>query len=195
MLKSGGLGLILAVLFSIILLAGVFQALFGLTRLGTVIRFIPQPVMSGFQNSAALLLQSANDKHPDGLANSSGKVGKNLMFNGQTAAFGYFEHPLNEYKSVQVTRIIHDFYDSSPRRGFYGGGGSGEDDHHRQRHRRRLHPHHGRGGRSHAGGALGDDGPPDRLPSHAPRAPPRGRQLPQLHLWIVIVLCYDLAGC
>ena len=55
-LKSGGLGLTLAVLFSIILLAGAFQALFGLTRLGTVIRFIPQPVMSGFQNDAALLL-------------------------------------------------------------------------------------------------------------------------------------------
>ena len=55
-LKSGGLGLTLAVLFSIMLLAGVFQALFGLTRLGTVIRFIPQPVMSGFQNAAALLL-------------------------------------------------------------------------------------------------------------------------------------------
>ena len=55
-LKSGGLGLTLAVLFSIILLAGAFHALFGLTRLGTVIRFIPQPVMSGFQNAAALLL-------------------------------------------------------------------------------------------------------------------------------------------
>jgi len=55
-LKSGGLGLVLAVLFSTILLAGAFQALFGLTRLGTVIRFIPQPVMSGFQNAAALLL-------------------------------------------------------------------------------------------------------------------------------------------
>ncbi len=30
---------------------------------------------------------------------------------------------LNEYKSVQVTRILHDFYDSDPKRGFYGGGG------------------------------------------------------------------------
>ncbi|HXJ09639.1 MAG TPA: SulP family inorganic anion transporter, partial [Burkholderiales bacterium] len=55
-LKAGGLALILAVLFSIILLGGLFQALFGLTRLGTVLRFIPQPVMSGFQNAAALLL-------------------------------------------------------------------------------------------------------------------------------------------
>ena len=55
-LKSGGLPLTLAALFSIILLAGVFQTLFGLTRFGTLIRFIPQPVMSGFQNAAALLL-------------------------------------------------------------------------------------------------------------------------------------------
>jgi choline dehydrogenase-like flavoprotein len=73
--------------------------------------------------TARLLLMSESSRFPQGLANSSGKVGKNLMFNGQSSAFGYFEHPLNEYKSVQVTRIIHDFYDSDPRRGFYGGGG------------------------------------------------------------------------
>jgi choline dehydrogenase-like flavoprotein len=30
---------------------------------------------------------------------------------------------LNEYKSVQVTRLVHDFYDADPQRGFYGGGG------------------------------------------------------------------------
>jgi MFS superfamily sulfate permease-like transporter len=55
-LKSGGLALTLSALFALVLLAGVFQALFGLTRLGTVLKFIPQPVMSGFQNAAALLL-------------------------------------------------------------------------------------------------------------------------------------------
>ena len=55
-LKSGGVAVIIPVLFAIILLAGVFQALFGLTRLGTLIRFIPQPVMSGFQNAAAVIL-------------------------------------------------------------------------------------------------------------------------------------------
>jgi SulP family sulfate permease len=54
--RSGGLALVLAALFSTILLAGVFQALFGLLRLGGIIRLIPQPVMSGFQNAAALLL-------------------------------------------------------------------------------------------------------------------------------------------
>lgn len=70
-----------------------------------------------------LLLMSANARHPDGLANSSGFVGRNLMLNAHSAAFGVFEHPLNEYKGVQVTRMIHDFYETDPERGFYGGGG------------------------------------------------------------------------
>jgi choline dehydrogenase-like flavoprotein len=50
-------------------------------------------------------------------------VGKYLMFNQGGAVHAVFEHELNEYKSVQVTRILHDFYDSDPKRGFYGGGG------------------------------------------------------------------------
>lgn len=70
-----------------------------------------------------LLLMSESSRFPDGLANGSGLVGKYLMFNGQTASYGVFEHPLNEYKSVQVTRILLDFYDADPARGFYGGGG------------------------------------------------------------------------
>ena len=73
--------------------------------------------------SARLLLMSANAKFPDGLANSSGLVGRNLMFNTYAEVNAIFEHELNEYKSVQVTRIVHDFYDSDPKRGFYGGGG------------------------------------------------------------------------
>jgi choline dehydrogenase-like flavoprotein len=70
-----------------------------------------------------LLLNSANDRFPDGLANSSGVVGKYLMFNQGGQAHAEFEHELNEYKSVQVTRVLHDFYETDPRRGFYGGGG------------------------------------------------------------------------
>lgn len=70
-----------------------------------------------------LLLNSANARFPQGLANSSGMVGKHLMFNQGSAVHAVFEHELNEHKSVQVTRIVHDFYDSDPRRGFYGGGG------------------------------------------------------------------------
>jgi choline dehydrogenase-like flavoprotein len=70
-----------------------------------------------------LLLLSESAQFPHGLANSSGLVGKHLMFNYTGRAVGVFEHELNEYKSVQVTRIVHDFYDSDPRRGYYGGGG------------------------------------------------------------------------
>lgn len=54
--RSGGLPLILAVILATILLAGVFQLLFGLIRLGTLIKFTPHPVMAGFQNAAAILL-------------------------------------------------------------------------------------------------------------------------------------------
>jgi choline dehydrogenase-like flavoprotein len=70
-----------------------------------------------------LLLLSTSPQFPDGLANSSGLVGKYMMWNAHADTFAQFEHPLNEYKSVQVTRIVHDFYDSDPARGFYGGGG------------------------------------------------------------------------
>jgi choline dehydrogenase-like flavoprotein len=70
-----------------------------------------------------LLLMSANAQFPRGLANSSGLVGRHLMFNTNARVLGVFEHELNEYKSVQVTRIVHDFYDADPRRGHYGGGG------------------------------------------------------------------------
>lgn len=70
-----------------------------------------------------LLLMSESPRFPDGLANSSGLVGKYLMGNGHSLVHALFAEPLNEYKSVQVTRIVHDFYASDPRRGFYGGGG------------------------------------------------------------------------
>jgi choline dehydrogenase-like flavoprotein len=70
-----------------------------------------------------LLLTSANPMFPQGLANSSGLVGKYLMFNTAPRVNAVFEHELNEYKSVQVSRVLEDFYDSDPKRGFYGGGG------------------------------------------------------------------------
>jgi len=73
--------------------------------------------------SARLLLMSASTQNPDGLANSSGFVGRNLMHNCHAVASGVFEEPLNDYKGVQVSRIIHDFYETDEQRGFYGGGG------------------------------------------------------------------------
>jgi choline dehydrogenase-like flavoprotein len=73
--------------------------------------------------TARLLLNSSSARFPQGLANSSGLVGKYLMFNQGSGVHAMFEQELNEYKSVQVTRILHDFYQSDPKRGFYGGGG------------------------------------------------------------------------
>ena len=70
-----------------------------------------------------LLLLSKSNRFPTGLANSSGLVGKHLMFNTFTIAGGLFEHQLNEYKSIEVTRILQDFYEIDPKLGFYGGGG------------------------------------------------------------------------
>jgi choline dehydrogenase-like flavoprotein len=70
-----------------------------------------------------LLLNSESSRFPDGLANSSGVVGKHLMFNTYFGVYAQFEHPLNEFKSVQNTRVVLDFYETDPRRGFYGGGG------------------------------------------------------------------------
>jgi len=50
-------------------------------------------------------------------------VGKFFMVDLGPLAHGTFEHPLGDFKSVEVTRVVHDFYDSDPKRGFYGGGG------------------------------------------------------------------------
>jgi len=71
-----------------------------------------------------LLLMSANKQFPNGLANSSGLVGKYLMLNSGAVSVGVFEEPLNDYKGFAVSRIVHDFYELDPQKvGFYGGGG------------------------------------------------------------------------
>jgi choline dehydrogenase-like flavoprotein len=71
-----------------------------------------------------LLLLSHTSQFPDGLANSSGMVGKYLMPNSSAMAFGVFDEPLNDYKGPAVSRIFHDFYELDHNKvGFYGGGG------------------------------------------------------------------------
>ena len=80
-------------------------------------------VASNGAETPRLLLLSKSNRFPNGLANSSGIVGKYLMFNTDTIAQGTFEHELNEYKSIEVTRIVQDFYEVDPKLGFYGGGG------------------------------------------------------------------------
>jgi choline dehydrogenase-like flavoprotein len=70
-----------------------------------------------------LLLQSKSSLFPDGLANTHGNVGKYLMFDAGGLVLGLCEHPVNDYKSLVVTRVLHDFYAADTKRGFYGGGG------------------------------------------------------------------------
>src|SRR5271163_2540324 len=72
--------------------------------------------------SARLLLMSKSARFPDGLANSSGVVGKYAMFGSGAGASALFEHPLNEYKGVISGAGIVDYVHSDPKRGFYGGG-------------------------------------------------------------------------
>ncbi len=70
-----------------------------------------------------LLLLSKSKRFPNGLANNNGMVGRNLMVDTGLLAMGLFDKQLNDYKSIQVTRLLHDFYHSDSKRGFFGGGG------------------------------------------------------------------------
>jgi choline dehydrogenase-like flavoprotein len=71
-----------------------------------------------------LLLLSTSKEYPDGLANSSGYVGKNMMPNSAAIVTGVFEEPLNDYKGFAASRVMHDFYElDAAKLGFHGGGG------------------------------------------------------------------------
>jgi choline dehydrogenase-like flavoprotein len=70
-----------------------------------------------------LLLNSKSNAFPNGLANSSGIVGKHLMYNGYGVSVGQFEHEINGYKGLVATRIVWDLYELDPKLGLVGGGG------------------------------------------------------------------------
>ena len=65
-------------------------------------------VSCGAANSAKLLLMSANDKHPNGLANGSDQVGRNYMFHNSQAVLALSREP-NPTK-YQKTLGLNDFY-------------------------------------------------------------------------------------
>ena len=68
-------------------------------------------VSCGAANSAKLLLRSASDKHPNGLANGSDQVGRNYMFHNSIAvlALSHEENPT----IFQKTLGLNDFYFAS----------------------------------------------------------------------------------
>jgi choline dehydrogenase-like flavoprotein len=65
-------------------------------------------VSAGAANSAKILLRSANDTHPNGLANGSDQVGRNYMFHNSKAAVALSKE-LNE-TLYQKTLGVNDFY-------------------------------------------------------------------------------------
>ena len=71
-----------------------------------------------------LLLNSKSNLFPNGLANSSGVVGKHLMLNGAGLAAGVFDHEVNGYKGIVATRVVWDLYELDHKLGLVGGGGS-----------------------------------------------------------------------
>jgi choline dehydrogenase-like flavoprotein len=62
----------------------------------------------GAVNSAALLLRSVSDRHPNGLANSSGLVGRNLMKSLMTVVVQLSTEPNSG--AFQKTVCVNDFY-------------------------------------------------------------------------------------
>lgn len=65
-------------------------------------------VACGALNSALLLLRSASDRHPDGLANSSGVVGRNYMRHNNLALMAVSKEP--NPTAFQKTLALHDWY-------------------------------------------------------------------------------------
>jgi choline dehydrogenase-like flavoprotein len=68
-----------------------------------------------------ILLNSACQQFPDGLANSSGLVGKNLMFHPYAGVYGVFDEPLDGYKGPIASLMSQEFYETDRRRGFVRG--------------------------------------------------------------------------
>jgi choline dehydrogenase-like flavoprotein len=71
--------------------------------------------------SPRLLLNSASAKYPDGLANSSGMVGKNYMRHTTGSVYSIFEKPVHMYRGTTMAGIIQDEAVNQPDRGFVGG--------------------------------------------------------------------------
>lgn len=65
-------------------------------------------VSCGAANSAKLLLLSANERHPNGLANGSDQVGRNYMFHNSQAVLALSREP--NLTKFQKTLSLNDFY-------------------------------------------------------------------------------------
>ncbi|MAR08067.1 MAG: dehydrogenase [Cyanobium sp. NAT70] len=79
-------------------------------RNGEILKFTGDIVVvsAGAANSARLLLMSANDKHPNGLANGSDQLGRNYMFHNCKALVALSHEPNTTL--FQKTVAVNDWY-------------------------------------------------------------------------------------
>ncbi len=78
-------------------------------------------VVAGYAiETPRLLLNSATDRFPQGLANRSGLLGKNLMSQSNQAAWGYMDEVVRAYKAPPSTTIT-EHWNYEDRKDFFGG--------------------------------------------------------------------------
>lgn len=79
-------------------------------------------IVSGYAiETPRLLLNSACAGHEQGLANSSGTLGKYLMAQIGNVVFGCFEQPVRMYKAPPANALTEEFYETDPRNDFVRG--------------------------------------------------------------------------
>ena len=71
--------------------------------------------------SPRLLLNSASPMFPDGLANSSGQVGRNYMRHVTGSVYAVFDKPVRMWRGTTMAGIVQDEARNDPERGFVGG--------------------------------------------------------------------------
>ncbi|SDU06480.1 GMC family oxidoreductase [Stappia sp. ES.058] len=71
--------------------------------------------------SPRLLLNSASAMFPDGLANSSGQVGRNYMRHMTGSVYAVFDKPVRMWRGTTMAGIVQDEARHDPSRGFVGG--------------------------------------------------------------------------
>lgn len=71
--------------------------------------------------SPRLLLNSASSMFPNGLANSSGMVGKNYMRHTTGSVYAVFDKPVKMWRGTTMAGIVQDEARHDPSRGFVGG--------------------------------------------------------------------------
>ena len=71
--------------------------------------------------SPRLLLNSASEMFPNGLANSSDQVGRNYMRHVTGSVYGVFDKPVRMWRGTTMAGIVQDEAGHDPARGFVGG--------------------------------------------------------------------------